>query len=325
MKVFEFHFNPKAQEDKIFDSFIYEPELYMAGELSQALPQNSQFLNNLALTIKREYRTNSSLGEVLKKANEFLEKEAKAENVSWLGNLNFVVLSFKDSILNFTKVGNIKILLQREGELLDIGQNLEFQDTEPYPLKIFGNIAEGKLAQNDKVIILTKNVFSALTQKGNFLTELSQISGQKELQKLLKINKSVISEISGICLLLMVNEEFPTSKIPIPKIKFPAPVGQTKKNLILILVLLSILAGSFFAFNSGRQEEFQNAKSILSTAQSQAMMAESFLILKDEEKARALFEEARDALSPLTKTGTPLSKEALILQKSIDERLESEF
>ncbi len=333
MRVFEFHFNPKSQEDKIFDSFIYESELYMAGELSQALPQNSQFLNNLALTIKREYRTHSSLGEVLKKANEFLEKEAKAENVSWLGNLNFAVLSFKDFILNFTKVGNIKILLQREGELLDIGQNLEFQDTEPYPLKIFGNIAEGKLAQNDKVIILTKNVFSALTQKGNFFTELSRISDQKELKKLLKINKSILSEISGICLLLMVNEECPTSKIPVPKIKLPAvpkiklpaPVGQTKKNLILILVLLSILAGSFFAFNSGRQEEFQNAKSILSTAKSKAMMAENFLILKDEEKARALFEEARDALSPLTKIKTPLSKEALILQKSIDERLESEF
>jgi len=129
MRVFEFHFNPKAQEDKIFDSFIYEPELYMAGELSQVLPQNSQLLNNLALTIKKAYQTHSSLGEVIKKANEFLEKETKAENVSWLGNLNFSVLSFKDYILNFTKVGNIKILLQREGELLDIGQNLEFQDT----------------------------------------------------------------------------------------------------------------------------------------------------------------------------------------------------
>ena len=164
-----------------------------------------------------------------------------------------------------------------------------------------------------------------MTQKGNFFTELSQISGQKELKKLLKINKSILSEISGICLLLIVNEEFPASKISVPKIKFPAPVGQTKKNLILILVLLSILAGSFFAFNSGRQEEFQNAKSILSTAKSKAMMAENFLILKDEEKARALFEEARDALSPLTKIKTPLSKEALILQKSIDERLESEF
>jgi len=179
-----------------------------------------------------------------------------------------------------------------------------------------------------------------ISQKGNFFTELSRISGQKELKKLLKVNKPILSEISGICLLLMVNEEFPTSKIPvpkipipripvpripIPKIKFPAPVGQTKKNLILILVLLSILAGSFFAFNSGRQEELQNAKSILSTAQSKAMMAENFLILKDEEKARALFEEARDALLPLIKAGTPLSQEALILQKSIDERLELEF
>ena len=26
MQIFEFHFNPKLKEDKVFDSFVYEPE-----------------------------------------------------------------------------------------------------------------------------------------------------------------------------------------------------------------------------------------------------------------------------------------------------------
>lgn len=354
MRVFELHFNPKAREDKMMNSFVYEPEnvsekrlgnLYMAGELTQVLPQNSQFLNNLALVLKQEHYKEgfkrsyeTSLREALKRGNEFLDKEAKGGNVSWLGNLSFAVLNFKDFVLSFTKVGGIKILLQKEKDLLDIGQDLEFQDTEPYPLKIFGNIATGKLAQNDKIIILTQDVFSALTQKGNFFTELSQISDEKGLKKLLKINKPILSEVSGICLLLMVNEELQLkeslsfSKKTLPKFSFPSfsfslprPAGKIKKNLILILVLLLILAGSFFVFKGEREKELQSAQGILSAAQSKVMMAENFLILKDKEKARTLLEEARDILTPLTKKGVSLNQEALFLQKSINERLESEF
>ena len=64
MKIFELYFNPKTKEDKIFESFCFNPEniyekklgnLYMVGELSNALPQNINFLNNIASVIKKEY------------------------------------------------------------------------------------------------------------------------------------------------------------------------------------------------------------------------------------------------------------------------------
>src|SRR4030066_1004680 len=124
MQVFEFHFNPKKQnkDDFIFDSFCFEPSniyekrmgsLYLTGLLKNVLPQNVKFLDILAKKIKEKFykavsgSQEKSLKDTLKTANEHLEKIAKTGDVSWLGNLSFVVLSLKDYDLNFTKVGDL--------------------------------------------------------------------------------------------------------------------------------------------------------------------------------------------------------------------------
>ena len=302
MQVFELHFNPKSKDETIFDSFIYEPEniyerrlgnLYMVGELTNSLPQNSHFLNNLSAAIKKEYYSSGlkksceiSLRDSLKKANEFLDVQSREGNVSWLGNLNFAVLNLKDFSLNFTKVGKMKILLARNGEFLDISQNLELQDIEPYPLKVFGSIATGKLTQNDKIIVLTKDVFSMISQDKDFLNQLSKISDKKGLKEILKTKKQILSEVSGICLLLIAGNGLPSpetitlrkelpkfsfrkvlfnpfSKLrfsfkvpkikltisnPVRKLKISNKVNGVKKKLILVLVLILLLAVSFFIF-----------------------------------------------------------------------------
>ena len=99
MQIFELHFNPKIKEDYFFDSFIYEPEkkyekrlgnLYLVGEIKNANPKNSKFLENIANNIKEEYysltskSSQQSLTNTLKKTNEFLAKQLKMDNVSWL-------------------------------------------------------------------------------------------------------------------------------------------------------------------------------------------------------------------------------------------------
>jgi len=139
MQVFEFYFNPKARENSIFESFVYEPEnisekrlgsLCIAGELANAFPGDKEFLNDLAKVIKEEYYSNfqrsseAALKESLRKANEHLARLAKAEKVNWVGNLNFAALAIKESsltpfvfnssvpfILNYAQVGEMKILL----------------------------------------------------------------------------------------------------------------------------------------------------------------------------------------------------------------------
>ncbi|MBZ9572160.1 hypothetical protein KJA15_02430 [Patescibacteria group bacterium] len=232
MQVFEFHFNPKLKEDLIFDSFCYTPEnvyekrlgsLYIVGELRNTLPQNLKLLHSLAQIIKGKYYAfptlskDQSFSEGLKKANEFLAEEISKENTSWLGNLSFAVISMKDFNLNFTKVEGLKILLARGGKILDIGDRLEFKEIEPYPLKVFKNIVSGKLAEGDLIIVLTKEVFD-LFSKENLINEIAQVPieekfYEKKLKKTLKNKEELLSEISGICLLIVLKPEFVPKEI----------------------------------------------------------------------------------------------------------------
>jgi hypothetical protein len=223
MQVFEFHFNPNLKPDLIFDSFCYEPEniyerrmggLYMVGLLKNALQINLRFLEKLQKVIKEKYYKSTiftpekSLRESLKEANEFLEGIARRGDVSWLGNLSFAVLALKNFKLNFTKVGEIKIFLLRRSRPIDIDKKLKFQDIEPYPLKIFGNIISGKLAENDLILVLTKEVFEFF-QNENLLPEIGKLVPFNEMgvRKILNGKKEKLSKISGIFLAISLRKE----------------------------------------------------------------------------------------------------------------------
>ena len=261
MQIFELHFNPKLKEDQIFDSFVYEPEstyeknlgsLYMVGELQNALPQNSKFLDNLAKIIKKNYYTFSikspekAFSQCLKKAYEFLADEVKKENVSWLGNLNFTVLSLNNFNSIFTKTGELKILLLRDKEIIDIGKNLDLREIEPYPLKIFLNVVSGKLLQDDRILVLTKEVFEFLFQQ-NLLAKIAEAENinSKKIKEILPISlftKDEGSKVSGICFLALLTTESKKTekfqpilfqnkkKFSFPKIRFPFKLPQIIKK-----------------------------------------------------------------------------------------------
>lgn len=200
MQVFEFHFNPKQKADLIFNGFCFEPEniyekrlgsLYLAGALKSALPQNLHLLEHLTQTIKQQYYKNSlrnpakALQDGLKLGNTFLENISKKGDVSWLGNLDFTALSLKNYDLNFAKTGEIKIYLLREGQVIDIDKRLKFEEIEPYPLKIFGNIISGKLVEDDIILILTEELLNPFQ---NLLTEIAVLSpfNDKKLKEIFK-------------------------------------------------------------------------------------------------------------------------------------------
>ena len=232
MQVFEFYFNPKLKSDLIFDSFCYEPEniyerkmggLYLVGLLKNVLPKNLQLLEKIAKLIKGEYYKKTiftpekSLKESLKEANNFLEQIAKRGDVSWLGNLSFAILTFTPHHgfwwgvkLNFTKVGGIKIFLLRTGKIIDIDKKLRFQDIEPYPLKIFGNIVSGKLAEGDLILVLTKEI-SDFFQENLLLNEIAKLPPHHNfgggLKDILNGKKEELSKISGVCLAISLTKE----------------------------------------------------------------------------------------------------------------------
>jgi len=216
MKVFEFHFNPKLKEGLIFDSFCYEPEkthekklgnLYIVGLLKNVLPQNKRLLKKLAEVIKDKYyssKTNSTeraLKGSLKEANEFLEKISKSGDVSWLGNLDFLILSIKDSKLNLAKVGDIKPFLIRTKQITDIEEKAHLEGIEPYPLKVFANIVSGKLAEKDLIVILTEELFQFFKEK-NILNKIARLESfeNKELKEILNGRKKDLNNVAGVFL-----------------------------------------------------------------------------------------------------------------------------
>jgi hypothetical protein len=207
--------------------------LFLAGELKNTLPQNYKFLDNFANFLKKAYYSTpaksspeTSLKNSLKKANEFLERIMKSGDVSWLGNLNLAILNLtpyekKWWLLNTAMTGIFKVLLLREGQIIDVGKNLELQDLEPYPLKLFTNIVSGKLAENDVLLVLTKEVFDFFSTRfkpsggksekaGKSL--LQEIAGilpfdEKRLTNVLKQKEKELLKISGICVLLFLTRE----------------------------------------------------------------------------------------------------------------------
>lgn len=252
MQVFEFHFNPKTTKTKgnsVSLVFCYEPKninekklgiLIFLGALHNSLPNDLNFLNELFQEIKNRYYNSSfksnenTFQECLKGANNFLKEEIKKENIGWLGNLNSVIASFSPqkktdaaSIkgnLNFTLIGNSKILLFRQGQIFDIGKKLDFQEIEPWPLKVFSSFAFGKILENDKILILSNELLKIFSSK-NLLNALAkmdsnQISGDFFTDKIKEIfkEKEEISIYSGICLLIIFSKQvFPKKVISFEK------------------------------------------------------------------------------------------------------------
>lgn len=219
MKIFEFHFNPKAKPDLVFDSFCYEPSnaqekklgnLCVIGELKSTIPQNQKLVANLAQLLKKEYYSGTSsetaLKRALKKANEFLGEKTKQGNISWLGNLSMAVLSLDDLSLNFSKDGSVKILLLRPGQITDMGKPLEIEEFEPYPLKIFTNIVGGRFLENDKVLVVTRQVFEFFSNR-DFLEKISFITDERGLRAFFKEKGGDLNQLNGICFLILLGKE----------------------------------------------------------------------------------------------------------------------
>lgn len=291
MQVFELLFNAPSRsgtqaqkQDIVFDSFCYEPEniyekrigaLYLVGALKNVLPKNIRFLDNLAATVKENYyRSKSidlmtpekSLKQSLKETNEYLEKIAKSGDISWLGNLSFAVLSvvpfqekYQRAVFNLAKVGDLKILVLRDKQIIDIEQKLRLEDIEPYPLKIFNNIISGELIENDRLLILTKEVFETFC-KQSLLDKIADITifEEDKLLKILKIERNLLLKISGVCLLIVLSQQaLPKKKIGIkPKIlefSFKQAFSRLYSKNLRFFSTLRSLAYSMNAFRSFRR------------------------------------------------------------------------
>jgi len=273
MQVFEFHFNPRQKSggknlpyhwspDLAFNSYCSEPgniyekrlgSLYMVGLLKSVLPQNVHFLDKVAETIKKRFYRNTlsapekSLKASLKEANEFFEQTAKKGDVSWLGNFNFAVLTLRNYKLNFTKTGNIKIFLVRNGKILDIDKKLNLEDIEPYPLKIFGSVISGKLMEGDLLLILTEEVEKFFREEKILqdIADFTQFSN-RNLHQIFDEKGEKLNTISGVCLAVLLTKDAYSDKKETISLKQPKQAFSLKETFSPVL--------KFLAFNHSKKK-----------------------------------------------------------------------
>ncbi len=306
MRIFEYHFNPKNEERKIFKVFINEPKgssekklgkLYSFGEIKT---DNSGLLDRLFKVIKENFYHNITQGspeknlpETLKKANQFLAEEVKKENVGWLGNLNYGIFSIKESDLNFTKTGEMKVLLFRSQKMVDIGKNLEKNEIDPYPLKVFHNVISGKITPYDILIAVSNEIYFFLEEKG-ILYKIANLEKYDEKSIGEIFSKKLFTEgegskISGLCLLFVFDKKEPVqnnfsfkNKLRAPSISSIPSISsmsslrslfsvtsifpflkkiKVKKNTLIISVFFILLFLGFLIFKKEKPKETEEISS----------------------------------------------------------------
>lgn len=274
MKVFEFHLNPKLRPHTDFQAFCYEPEkadekhlgnLCLAGELENILPPNKKLLKELSEVIKNAYylpeheNAETALQNALRQANNFLSSQVKQGNVSWMGNLHFVVMSIAADFLCFSKTGGIKIIMARHGEMLDIGAELETQDRTSTPREVWGgayspqvfpSLILGRIEIGDKILAVTPDAMQ-LFEVLNLLPAISAMlpgKEDKQLRQILKPHQKTLKDYSGLLLIWYIDK---ISKIPKQKdLLLATPirkltVGALYKTLIKALTFPARILAAF--------------------------------------------------------------------------------
>lgn len=203
--------------------------LCLAGELENILPPNKKLLKNLGETIKNAYylpeheNAETALQNALQQANSFLAALIKQGNVSWMGNLHFVVMSLAANSLCFSKAGGIKIFIARHGEVIDIGAELETQ-SKAYSPQAFPSLISGQIAIEDKILAVTPDALQ-LFETLNLIPAIAAMPSGKEDKQLLQILKphqKTLKDYSGLLLIWHIDK---ITRLPKPKEHLPVEKG----------------------------------------------------------------------------------------------------
>lgn len=219
------------EEEKSFcDIFVYEPEnieekllgnLYIIGEVVN-LPENSSYIVNLlASIIKKEFYSNKkrstleSLEASLNKANSTLSEITERGNVAWIGNLNMTCAAHRHRELHLSQTGKIKTLLARNGQIKDIGKNINSEE-KPHPFRTFANIASGELEINDLVLFATPGLFDILSME-----KIRQLSYSADFEEITNDIQEAVSRENNLNTIaaLLVNMESKKEEAKIPQVK----------------------------------------------------------------------------------------------------------
>ena len=369
MRIYEFYFNPplrereKLERGSVFEIFSFEPKniyekrlgfLYAVGHLKNVLPKTLHFLEELTYFIKENYYKKSILKpekafrQTLKETNNFLQTKIEKGDVSWLGNLNFIILNLKDFAINFTKIGAMKVILLRAGKIVDLEKKLRLKDIEAYSLKVFGNIVSGKVIEDDLLLILTDEVYNFFVEEG-LIEEVakSPASFEEKIKKISQEKKEELKEISGALLgISLVKEKIPTkseiisSEVPkefsfrqvlkihlknfweaLKNLKEPA-FNFVKKNILIFSLIFFLFVG-WIATNIESNLKAKSYSKTINEIEKSLAQIENHLV--DEKTSQILLKESLKKISPILRDTSRLpksfSKNAILLNEKILNKL----
>jgi hypothetical protein len=137
-------------------------------EIKEYSEDSAYIVNFLTSVLKKEYYINpkrsvtDSLDSALHKVNVALSEIVKNGNTNWLNKLDGSVCVLEKNAIHFSVAGNAKILLHRKQILTDISEGLANDELDPHPLKTFVNVSSGRIEKDDKLLILSDDVFNIL-------------------------------------------------------------------------------------------------------------------------------------------------------------------
>ncbi|OWK27306.1 MAG: hypothetical protein US76_00100 [Parcubacteria group bacterium GW2011_GWA2_38_13b] len=175
----------RNSNDSVCHTLIYKPinieesklgDLFIVGEIDQSslstaentnreelekfAAENTNIISQISSQIKREYYkdrkrdSRKSFEESIKKANSFFAEIVSEKKYFNIRNVNFIVAAYANQLFHFTACGKSKIFLLRGDSVLEIEKKL-FIEKKIYAPKIFNNIATGRLAKKDFLILAT--------------------------------------------------------------------------------------------------------------------------------------------------------------------------
>ncbi len=191
-----------------FDAFSYEGSnlqeknlgsLFVVGHVKYGEENLGYIVNLISSLAKREYYAYAFTGSpaneqtpkaafenTLKKLNEVLEDFFKNKQFK----LSAGLASIAGENLLISRIGNVKVSLSRNGDYIDVLNNIEFFDKEHITEKEFSNVISGKVQPSDKLFIYLP--LKTVASREKIMKELFKKEGQQVfVQKLNDLGQTV--------------------------------------------------------------------------------------------------------------------------------------
>lgn len=248
----------RNSNNSVCDALIYKPinieeigsgELFISGEIERGADQkepeksaieNSRIINQIFSQIKKEYYKipkrdpRKSFEESVKRANALFAEIVTEKKHFNIQNVNFIIAAYSNQSLYFTACGKIKILLLRGDAFWEIEKKLLIEK-KIYAPRVFTNIATGRLANKDFLILATSG-FSELLPSATIKTIAENNTFEKSCEYISNVlQKNEKQSPRGLIVIKVAAEEnIPIIRYSYEELKNVASAhGQNRDNIIV--------------------------------------------------------------------------------------------